>query len=119
VVDQSDGDAAGADRAGGKVTVEGTVTGKAGGEGPSPQEAVGTQTVSPPPPPDDAHSDKAEEPAKQKVATPRELTALARVAAQQGDCKRVATLGAQVKGLDPSYYQRSFATDPDIKRCRK
>jgi len=97
---------------------------KAPSQAPAPAPAPAP--AAPPPPP---AADKAEEPAprteaptesKPVSATDRakQLTVQAREAAKRGDCQRVATLGAQVKKLDASYYAKTFVTDPAIAACR-
>ena len=103
----------------------------------APAPVVTAQPEPPPPPPPPAPPAKkvprkvpaADKPALEESTrmaapddapaepTPRDLLAQAKTAAQKGDCETVATLGYRVQAIDPSFYQRSFATDPAITGC--
>jgi len=46
------------------------------------------------------------------------FTQQAYFAARLGQCTAVEILGEQVRGLDPSYFQGVFLSDPTIAKCR-
>ena len=71
------------------------------------------------PPPDTSTVEKKAPVTKTKPKSAAQLTSEAQIAAQKGDCKRVATLGAQVKAMDAAYYRDHFESDAEIRRCRK
>lgn len=94
---------------------------------PNPKKPSATKP-SPPPPPrsapvlgDEVDEDVAEAQEKNKKNSSEsvKLHNQAVAAAKRGNCKRVLSLGKQIRNLDSSYYDRTFLSDSRLTACRQ
>tara|TARA_R110002096_G_scaffold16898_4_gene57797 strand:- start:9110 stop:10387 length:1278 start_codon:yes stop_codon:yes gene_type:complete len=102
-----------------------------------PKPVVTTKPSSTPPPPprvvpasrdeqeesdDDEDAPSSQRKADKKKEVPSESVKLhnqAIAAAKSGNCQRVLSLGAQIRKLDSSYYDRTFLSDSRLTACRQ